>query len=55
MIRTLAFAGYRSLRELNIGVTRLTVVTGGNGAGKSNVYRGFVFWPMRPKEVSVER
>ena len=32
MIRTLAFAGYRSLRELNIGVTRLTVITGGNDA-----------------------
>lgn len=40
MIRTLAFAGYRSLRELRLAVGQLTVITGGNGAGKSNVYRG---------------
>lgn len=39
MIRTLAFAGYRSLRELRLEVGQLTVITGGNGAGKSNVYR----------------
>lgn len=39
MIRTLAFAGYRSLRELRIAVGRLTAITGGNGTGKSNVYR----------------
>ncbi|NVB80814.1 MAG: AAA family ATPase [Kofleriaceae bacterium] len=39
MITTLAIAGYRSLRELRIGLGRLTVITGGNGAGKSNVYR----------------
>lgn len=40
MIRTLAFGGYRSLRDLSLGLGPLTVVTGGNGAGKSNVYRG---------------
>ncbi len=39
MIRTLAFAGYRSLRDLRLSVGQLTVITGGNGAGKSNVYR----------------
>ncbi len=39
MIRTLAFAGYRSLRDLRVTVGPLTVITGGNGAGKSNVYR----------------
>lgn len=39
MITTLAFAGYRSLRELHLAVGRLTVITGGNGAGKSNLYR----------------
>lgn len=39
MITTLAFAGYRSLRELHLAVGQLTVITGGNGAGKSNVYR----------------
>jgi predicted ATPase len=39
VIRTLAFAGYRSLRDLRLSLERLTVITGGNGAGKSNVYR----------------
>ena len=39
VIRTLAFAGYRSLQELHIAVGQLTVITGGNGTGKSNVYR----------------
>jgi predicted ATPase len=39
VIRTLAFAGYRSLRDVQLSVGRLTVITGGNGAGKSNVYR----------------
>jgi len=39
VIRTLAFAGYRSLRDLRLSVGRLTVITGGNGVGKSNVYR----------------
>ncbi|HWU88192.1 MAG TPA: AAA family ATPase [Kofleriaceae bacterium] len=39
MIRTLAFAGYRSLRNLVVEVGPLTAITGGNGTGKSNVYR----------------
>ena len=39
MIRTLAFGNYRSLRDLRLGLERLTVITGGNGTGKSNVYR----------------
>jgi predicted ATPase len=39
VIRTLAFAGYRSLREVVIEVGPLTAITGGNGTGKSNVYR----------------
>jgi predicted ATPase len=39
VITTLAFAGYRSLRELVLSVGKLTVITGGNGAGKSNIYR----------------
>ncbi|MEM7376920.1 MAG: AAA family ATPase [Pseudomonadota bacterium] len=40
MITTLAFANYRSLRQLVLPLDRLTVVTGANGTGKSNVYRG---------------
>ncbi|NVB83885.1 MAG: AAA family ATPase [Kofleriaceae bacterium] len=39
MITTLAFANYRSLRDLRLSVGRLTVITGANGTGKSNVYR----------------
>jgi predicted ATPase len=40
VIRTLAFGNYRSLRDLRLSVGPLTVITGGNGTGKSNVYRG---------------
>lgn len=39
MITTLAFGGYRSLRDLVLTVGPLTAITGGNGTGKSNVYR----------------
>ncbi len=39
MLRTLAFADYRSLRDVRIALAPLTVITGANGAGKSNVYR----------------
>lgn len=39
MIRTLACSGYRSLRDLRLGLGQLTVITGANGAGKSNLYR----------------
>ncbi len=39
MYRTLAVAGYRSLRDVAIPLSRVTVVTGRNGAGKSSVYR----------------
>jgi predicted ATPase len=40
VIKTLAFAGYRSLRDVKLEVGQLTAITGGNGTGKSNVYRG---------------
>jgi predicted ATPase len=40
MIRTVAIEGYRSLRDVVIPLDRLTVVTGANGSGKSNLYRG---------------
>ena len=39
MIRKLAIANYRSLRDLVIPLGNLTVVTGPNGSGKSNLYK----------------
>jgi predicted ATPase len=39
MIRTVAVAGYRSLRDVSIGLDRLTIITGANGSGKSGLYR----------------
>jgi predicted ATPase len=39
MINTVAVHGYRSLRDLRVALSRITVVTGANGAGKSSLYR----------------
>jgi predicted ATPase len=39
MILTLAVSGYRSIRNLVLPLQRLNVITGGNGAGKSSLYR----------------
>jgi predicted ATPase len=39
VISTLAVFGYRSLRDVTVGLGRLTVVTGTNGSGKSSLYR----------------
>jgi predicted ATPase len=39
MIQTLAVANYRSLRRLVVPLQGLTLITGANGTGKSNVYR----------------
>jgi predicted ATPase len=39
MIETLAISGYRSLRNLILPLTRLNLVTGANGSGKSSLYR----------------
>jgi predicted ATPase len=39
VLHTVAVRGYRSLREVVVPLTRLTVVTGANGTGKSSVYR----------------
>ncbi len=39
MIRTVAVQGYRSLRDLCLPLGQLSVITGANGSGKSNVYR----------------
>ena len=41
MITALAVHGYRSLRDVVLPLERLTVVTGANGVGKSNLYRAF--------------
>src|ERR1700744_241645 len=39
MMTTLAISGYRSLRDITVKLSRLTVVTGANGSGKSSLYR----------------
>jgi len=39
MIRTIAISGYRSLRDVRLGLGALNVVTGANGSGKSSLYR----------------
>lgn len=39
MLETFAVENYRSLRDLVTPLGRLTVVTGANGSGKSNLYR----------------
>lgn len=39
MIYTLAIANYRSLRDIVLPLEPLTVITGANGSGKSNLYR----------------
>src|SRR4029078_7609610 len=39
MLRTLAVANYRSLRNLIVPLKRLNLITGPNGSGKSSVYR----------------
>ena len=39
MLNTFAVANYRSLRDVKIALAPLTVITGANGSGKSNLYR----------------
>ena len=39
MIRKVAIAGYRSLRDVRLALGPLNVVTGANGSGKSSLYR----------------
>ncbi|MFP3926504.1 AAA family ATPase [Pseudomonas sp. W5-36] len=39
MLQILAVENYRSIQRLELSLGRLTVVTGGNGSGKSSLYR----------------
>ena len=39
MITRLGVAGYRSLRDVVLEIAQLTLITGGNGSGKSSLYR----------------
>ncbi|CAH0525735.1 AAA family ATPase [Vibrio hippocampi] len=39
MLKTLAISNYRSLQEIVMPLERLNLVTGGNGSGKSNIYK----------------
>src|ERR1700691_5804855 len=39
MLHTLAVSNYRSLRQFIAPLGELTLITGANGSGKSNVYR----------------
>ncbi len=38
-LQRLAVSGYRSLQNVVLPLDRLTLVTGTNGSGKSNLYR----------------
>ena len=40
MLDTLAVANYRSVRELVLPLQQMNLITGANGSGKSNLYRG---------------
>ena len=42
MLSTVAFRGYRSLRDIVLPLGPLTVITGANGTGKSSVYRALM-------------
>lgn len=39
VVRSLSVENYRSIRWLSVDLARLTVVTGANGVGKSNLYK----------------
>lgn len=39
MIRRLVISGYRSLRNVDLALGQLSIVTGPNGSGKSSLYR----------------
>lgn len=39
MLKVLAIANYRSLRDVVVPLTQLNLITGANGTGKSSLYR----------------
>jgi len=39
MLNTFAVSNYRSLRDIKLALAPLTIITGANGSGKSNLYR----------------
>lgn len=39
MLKTLAIGNYRSLLDVRFAPASLTLITGANGSGKSNLYR----------------
>jgi predicted ATPase len=49
MLRALAIANYRSIRDLILPLGALNLVTGPNGSGKSNLYRALDFWLTQPR------
>jgi len=42
MLHTFAVANYRSLRDIKLALAPLTIITGANGSGKSNLYRALL-------------
>ena len=38
-LSSVSIKGYRSIKELHLPLRQLTVLTGGNGVGKTNLYR----------------
>ena len=42
MIRKLSVCGYRSIRDLEVDLRQVNVLTGPNGCGKSNLYNSLI-------------
>jgi predicted ATPase len=53
MLRALAVDGYRSIRSLVLPLEEVTVVTGANGAGKSNLYRALRLLSEVPRDGAI--
>ena len=42
MIRSVTIQGFRSIHHMNLTLSRLNIVSGPNGCGKSNLYKAYV-------------